>query len=421
MKLNGNYMHNEQVPRLTTALSGSLQHLEKVFLDNQITIESWLREQWQQIAPPFYCSVDLRNAGFKLAPVDTNLFPAGFNNLNPEFMPLCIQAMQSVMARICPDICKVLIIPESHTRNKFYLQSLDVLHEILVKAGFETQVGHLDKLVRTDNQVSLPGFEPCLLVLNNDLSAGIPEILQDLKQPIVPSPNLGWFRRLKSEYFAHYKTISHAFAAKLNIDPWLITPLFRNCGAINFMQQLGIEELIDQVEQLFADIKLKYQEYDIKQNPFVVIKADAGTYGMAVMSIQDPEELHQLNRKQRTRMSARKNSQEVNKVIIQEGVHTFETWGKNKATAEPVVYMIGQHVVGGFYRVHSERQVTENLNAPGMQFEPLAFENPCNNPDYQCKQECGANRFYAYGIIGRIAALAAALEIQALNEEITCP
>lgn len=421
MKLNGNYMDNEQVPHLTTALSGSLQHLEKVFLDNQITIESWLREQWQQITPPFYCSVDLRNAGFKLAPVDTNLFPAGFNNLNPEFIPLCIQATQSIMEKICPNISKVLIIPESHTRNKFYLQSLDVLQEILVKAGFETQIGYLDKLVRTGNQVSLPNFDPCLLVLNNDLSAGIPEILQDLQQPIVPSPNLGWFRRLKSEYFTHYNTISQEFSSKLGIDPWLINPLFRNCGAINFMQQIGIEELIAQTIQLFADIKLKYQEYDIKQQPFVVIKADAGTYGMAVMSIQDPEELRHLNRKQRTRMSARKNSQEVNKVIIQEGVHTFETWGENKATAEPVVYMIGQHVVGGFYRVHSERQITENLNAPGMQFEPLAFENPCNNPDYQCKQECDANRFYAYGIIARLAALAAALEIQALNEDIPCP
>jgi oxygen-independent coproporphyrinogen-3 oxidase len=30
--------------------------------------------------------VDLRNAGFKLAPVDTNLFPAGFNNLNLDLI-----------------------------------------------------------------------------------------------------------------------------------------------------------------------------------------------------------------------------------------------------------------------------------------------------------------------------------------------
>ena len=31
-------------------------------------------------------------AGFKLAPVDMNLFPAGFNNLNPAFLPLSVEA-----------------------------------------------------------------------------------------------------------------------------------------------------------------------------------------------------------------------------------------------------------------------------------------------------------------------------------------
>ena len=36
-------------------------------------------------------SVDLRNSGFKLAPVDTNLFPGGFNNLNPGF-PAAVRA-----------------------------------------------------------------------------------------------------------------------------------------------------------------------------------------------------------------------------------------------------------------------------------------------------------------------------------------
>jgi glutamate--cysteine ligase len=44
-------------------------------------------------------SVDLRNAGFKLAPVDTNLFPGGFNNLNPAFLPLCVQAAMSAIEK----------------------------------------------------------------------------------------------------------------------------------------------------------------------------------------------------------------------------------------------------------------------------------------------------------------------------------
>jgi glutamate--cysteine ligase len=76
------------VPHLTTALTGPLLELERRILDHATTVERWLRTQWLEHTPPFYSSVDLRNAGFKLAPVDTNLFPGGFNNLNPDFLPL---------------------------------------------------------------------------------------------------------------------------------------------------------------------------------------------------------------------------------------------------------------------------------------------------------------------------------------------
>ena len=74
------------IPHLTTALTGPLLALERRFLDSMPTIEHWLRTQWLEHASPFYASVDLRNSGFKLAPVDTNLFPGGFNNLNPDFL-----------------------------------------------------------------------------------------------------------------------------------------------------------------------------------------------------------------------------------------------------------------------------------------------------------------------------------------------
>src|SRR5437868_7712606 len=105
-----------EVPHLTTALVGPLQFLEKKFLDNQSVIETFFRRYWREdLTPPFYASVDLRNAGFKLAPVDTNLFPAGFNNLNPDFLPLCIQAAQNTLEKIYPGCQNILLIPESHT------------------------------------------------------------------------------------------------------------------------------------------------------------------------------------------------------------------------------------------------------------------------------------------------------------------
>ena len=48
----------------------TLQDLERRILDALPTIERWFRMQWQDHTPPFYGSVDLRNAGYKLAPVD---------------------------------------------------------------------------------------------------------------------------------------------------------------------------------------------------------------------------------------------------------------------------------------------------------------------------------------------------------------
>jgi len=100
----------------------------------------------------------------------------------------------------------------------------------------------------------------------------------------------------------------------------------------------------------------------------------------------------------------------VQEVIIQEGVHTFET--VEDGVAEPVVYMMDHYVVGGFYRVHTERGRDENLNAPGMHFKPLAFDTCCTLPDAAQGPDAPPNRFYAYGVVARLALLAASVEIE---------
>ena len=142
----------------------------------------------------------------------------------------------------------------------------------------------------------------------------------------------------------------------------------------------------------------------------MVVKADAGTYGMGIMMVKDAAEVKGLNRKQRNKMSVIKEGLQVHEVIIQEGVHTFET--VDDAVAEPVVYMMDHYVVGGFYRVHTERGRDENLNAPGAHFKPLAFETCCTLPDVQQGPDAPPNRFYAYGVVARLALLAAAVEIE---------
>jgi len=424
-----------EIPHLDTALKGPLHHLEQHLLDQAVHIESWFREQWQILPILFYSSVDLRNSGFKLAPVDTNLFPAGFNNLSADCLPLCIQAVQATLHLAAPSLRKIVLIPEGHTRNVFYFEHLARLQEILTKAGFYVRIGSLLEELKTAKNIPLPSgksitlepitrredkiyvgdFLPCLILLNNDLASGVPEILQNITQKIMPPLTIGWDTRSKSNHFQHYQEISHRFAAHIEIDPWLITPLFRYCGEIDFMTGAGEESLILHVEVLLQQITEKYQQYGIEHPPFVVVKADAGTYGMGVMTVRHPEEIRSLNRKQRLNMSTAKGGRNVSRVIVQEGIYSFETWGEKEAVAEPVVYMIGRHVVGGFYRVHSEKKIDENLNSPGMNFEPLAFSDACNNPCYP-PQAC-TNRFYAYGVIARLAGLAAAEELKVIEEE----
>ena len=420
------------VPHLTTALTGPLLTLEQHILDAQPRIEHWFRTQWQDHAAPFYASVDLRNSGFKLAPVDTNLFPGGFNNLNRDFMPLCVQAAMSAVEKVCPVAQRFLLIPENHTRNTFYLQNVAALAAILRHAGLQVRIGSLlpeitapttldlpdgatltlEPLRREGNRLKLDGFDPCAILLNNDLSAGIPDILKDLDQPVIPPLGAGWHARRKSNHFGAYNHVAEEFARLVNIDPWLINPFFATCGEINFQERQGEECLAAHVDDMLQNIREKYCEYGVNEEPFVIVKADAGTYGMGIMTVKDASEVRDLNRKQRNKMAVGKEGQAVSNVIIQEGVYTFESLAD--AVAEPVVYMMDHFVIGGFYRVHTGRGKDENLNAPGMRFEPLAFETACTLPDSAAGPDAEPNRFYAYGVVARLALLAAAIELEQL-------
>ena len=418
------------VPRLTTALKGPLHALERRILESQLQIEHWLRAQWYEHSAPFYGSVDLRNSGFKLAPVDMNLFPGGFNNLNPDFTPLAVHAAMVAVEKICPKAKGILLIPENHTRNKFYLQNVAALVHIFRQAGLNVRIGTFNEeitepttltsaagdellfepLLRKDNRLTLTdGFDPCLILLNNDLSAGVPDILQNLEQAVFPPLHAGWAVRRKSTHFVAYDKVAQEFAELLGIDPWLINPYFAHCGGLDFQAREGEEQLAQAVQQVLDRTRAKYKKYGIEHEPFAIVKADAGTYGMGVMSVKSAEEVIGLNRKARNKMAVVKEGLHVHDVIVQEGVYTFETI--DDAVAEPVVYMLDHFVIGGFYRVHTGRGVDENLNSPGMHFEPLSFESPCL-PDRKGTPDCSPNRFYAYGVIARLALLAAALELE---------
>jgi len=429
--------NDPMVPHLITALTGPINELEQRILDSMPAIERWFRLEWMEHTPPFYTSVDVRNAGFKLAPVDTNLYPGGWNNLTNEMLPLAVQAAMAAIEKICPEARNLLLIPENHTRNTFYLSNVAQLARIFNMAGLNVRIGSinpdikenttielpngdvvtLEPVIRNKTRLGLKDFDPCTILLNNDLSAGIPGILEDLhEQFLLPPLHAGWCVRRKSQHFACYEEVSKRFGKLLGIDPWLINPMFSQCGEVDFNESAGMESLRSHVDTLLTKTRRKYKEYGINEKPFVVVKADNGTYGMGIMTVRDVKDLEVLNRKTRNKMSVIKDGQEVSEVIIQEGVLTNERI--NDAVAEPVVYMMDRYVVGGFYRVHAERGVDENLNAPGSSFVPLAFEQSAHTPQPGVKAGASVpNRFYMYGVIGRLAMLAASYELESTDPD----
>mgnify|MGYP000931150752 FL=1 len=449
-----------KLPAIAPEYAARLKDFEQILLQNQTRIEAWFRQKWKQHRPPFYGSVDIRNAGYKMASIDMNLFPGGFNNLNPNFIPLASIAAQDAVDRACDNARSVLLVPENHTRNTFYLQNVYALAGILRNAGFEVRIGSLnpeiteaveletalgnrltiEPLLRTRGRVHLAdGFSPCFVLLNNDLSAGVPEILQDISQTVLPPLHGGWTTRRKTEHFAAYNRIAAEFAELLGIDEWQINPYFEKIGGLNFQEREGEDALAAAVERVLAKIQAKYDEKGITDQPFVIVKADAGTYGMGVMSVKSADEVRGLNRKNRNKMAKVKEGLEVSEVIVQEGIYTYETL--SGAVCEPVVYMMDRFVIGGFFRVHEGRGADENLNAGGMVFVPLnhsipttgcADENEAQDGDESgdCKRvfaqwdELGiprpnpqdpdstGNRLYVYGVMARLSLLAAALELE---------
>ncbi len=421
------------VPHLVTALTGPINELEQRVLDSMPAIERWFRLEWMEHTPPFYSAVDIRNAGFKLAPVDTNLFPDGWHNLTPVMLPLAVQAAMAAIEKICPEARNLLLIPNNNARSSFYLSNVAQLQRIFHMAGLNVRIGSIDPDIKKSTTIELPNgdvitlepvqrkkgggrgrlglkdFDPCTILLNNDLSAGAPGILEDIhEQYLLPPLHAGWSVRRKSTHFKSYEEVAKRFGKLIGVDPWLINPMFEKCGEVDLAHAEGVECVRRNVDALLTKIRKKYKEYGIHEKPFVVVKPDnSSNDGMGIMTVRDVKDIDALVGLTQSGMKD---------LIIQEGVLTNERM--NDAVAEPVVYMMDRYVVGGFYRVHAQRGIDESLNAPGSSFVPLAFAESTRLPQPGMKPGASApNRFYMYGVIGRLAMVAASYELEATDPE----
>jgi glutamate--cysteine ligase len=385
-------------------------------------IEKWFAARKTVVSP--YASFDVRYSGYKISVVDSNLFPAGFNHLNDT----CQQHASAAFQRFFKTAKKILVIPESHTRNLPYFENLAALCQILQKAQLNVEVGsllpdlhrplavqiaHYPSLIFKPLQSAIPwqhfdDFVPEMVLLNHDLSEGIPDFLKQLSIPIVPDVRLGWWQRQKSHHFEYYRAYAKQLAAEINIDPFALCAEQIVCEEIDFNQNQHLEKLQYEVAQMLQRIANQYQIHGIQDKPFVMMKADAGTYGMAVMAINDASLLSHLNHKQRGQMAHSKGGREVHRVLIQEGIYTQEKNETNNAAAEPVIYSVNHELIGGFYRFHEKQGADGNLNSPGMQFAPF-LENNWQDPAQLSEKE------YAYSVAARLALLAISDEIKELK------
>ena len=427
------------VPHLVTALHGPINELEQRILDSMPAIERWFRLEWMEHTPPFYSSVDVRNAGFKLAPVDTNLFPRGWNHLTREMLPLAVQAAQAAIEKICPEARNLLVVPENQADNSFYLANVAQLVRIFQTAGLNVRVGSIDPSIKAPRKVELPdgeevclepvvrskrrlglkNFDPCAILLNTELAAGAPGILEDLhEQYLLPPLHAGGSLRRKSSHFHSYEELAKRFGKLLGIDPWLINPITAAAGSVDPGKRADLEALAGQVDAVLAKVRRKYKEYGINEKPFAIVKPDDGSGSTAVMSVRDAREVEALAPKARSRGGAAATGKTAGAVelLVQEGVLTRER--VHDGFAEPVVYMMDRYVVGGFYRVHADRGSDESLALPGASFVPLAFSEAAHLPQPGAKPGASApNRFYMYGVIGRLAMAAASYELEATDPD----
>jgi glutamate--cysteine ligase len=225
-----------------------------------------------------------------------------------------------------------------------------------------------------NGHVSVSGFKPDLVVSNNDFSEFYEEWGPTIDNPMNPPRELGWYQRKKSTYFKHYNQLSTEFAKLIDVDPFLLTVETELFQEFDISDDRSRDALAERVDAMVARLKTEYEKRGIKDEPFVFVKNNAGTYGLGVMRVTSGADIKALNYKTRKKMKAAKGGREIQEVIIQEGIRSVVRVEEN-ITAEPTLYLLGCQLAGGFLRTHKEKDETESLNSPGAVYKRLCVSD----------------------------------------------
>ncbi len=331
-----------------------LAELEQKIVDKESEITAWFANKRAELEMPIYGSVDIRDANWKVAVVDANQYPAGFNNLQDGDIGIHFRAAIG-------DVRHVHIWPEAHTRNPAYDAHLSSLSAILEGEGYAVTIGILE---HTEGQpVNIGGTIPDLILLNNDLTDGP---LPDLGVPILPSPKMGWYQRRKSSHFKAIQPLVEEISEILKIDPWLLSTQWFVSEGKCLDKDTCRTLLAAEADEFLANLQLKYDEYGISGTPTLFVKNDAGTFGLGIIEITSGEELLELSNRKLGKLTYGKGGAEAEDFLLQEGVPSALSW--NEMVIEPVAYCANGRVGGWFYRANAKKGEMANLNSPSSVF-----------------------------------------------------
>ena len=184
---------------------------------------------------------------------------------------------------------------------------------------------------------------------------------------------------------------------------------------VDFKNGKGMDRVAAKIDSVLERIASKYEEYEIDRKPLVFVKDNAGTYGMGIIVVDSGEAVLRLNRSQRNKMSHGKGSAAIRAALIQECIPTAEYF--KGRPGEPVVYLVGDKVLGGFFRYSDRKSETESLNSVGTQFAALCLTD-VNEFDTILACYHGHCSFELYYAVARVSCLAMGREMK--NREL-CP
>jgi glutamate--cysteine ligase len=429
----------------TQLIQDQIQLLEK----KADIVDEFLKKHTSPCGFPVYTSMDVRDAGWKISAVDVNIFPAGWNNLTPRDSARATSRFRDFFERKLGQRSEtekwvLTLVPESHTSNLGYLENVYGLKVLLENAGAEVQLmwpgepipkPWVVKTLKGNTLEYLPYLQALegseAIILNHDLSGGIPKAIQSLNIPIFPSTRLGWFRRRKSNHQKIVDSLLEKLKETLDgFDPFYFSAKTFQIENVNFQNESSLIEISLAAESFLDSLKIDYQKRKIDFSPRIFLKNDSGTYGMGVLSLKDPQEIKEASRRMKNKMKVGKESVPITNVILQETIPTGlyyttdQTLPDEIIAAEPVIYIVEGCPVGGFLRVHEKlgrESIFENLNQPGGSLEPVECPDAEGRPPRPFPKLRGLNTCQQlgtkqiYGFLARIHSVAAGLE-DCLNE-----